>query len=158
MDHRSAAARLDCLEVEAVRGGGGRVPGVLLLSRFSRRCAHADRPCGSVAELLRDVDRRSAAARLDCLEVAAVNFIGSRGVASTVILGSYPTSASFDGVSGNTPALDRGEFNRRGRDEESAQNRRASRLAVFSSVIVVSTLRYGAIFRSAAGDIDAESP
>jgi len=70
-----------------------------------------------------------------------VNFIGSRGVASTVILGSYPTSASFDGVSGNTPALDRGKFNRRGRDEESAQNRRRIRLAAFFGGESVSTAR-----------------
>ena len=56
--------------------GGGAVLLGCYYSLVSRGAAlHADRPCDSVAELLRGVDHRSPAARLDCLEVAAVDFL-----------------------------------------------------------------------------------
>ncbi|MEO1480419.1 MAG: hypothetical protein AAFV01_17815, partial [Bacteroidota bacterium] len=100
---------------------------MLLLSRFSRRCAALCDPAKRCRKL-RGADRRSAAARLDCLEVASAADGGGANANQLSIgvvggeIDSTAAAASFGGVSEKTPALYRGEFSRRRRDGKSAQN------------------------------------
>ena len=90
-------------------------------------------------------NRRRIAVGVDWWCSLAANQPDSRGMsqersfsAKSALIGvvgggtdSTAAAASFGGVSGKTPALDRVEFGRRRRDEKSTQNRRGSRSAAF---------------------------
>ena len=172
-DHRSPAARLDCLDVASAAGGGGRTPTsfrsawlVVESTLRWRPCRLAVSPGGrrpwievNLVEEFETGNRRRIAVGVDWRRSLAANQPDSRKLpkersfsansASIGVVGggidSTAAAASFGGVSGKTPALDRGEFSRRRRDEKSTQNRRGSRLAAFFGGESASTPRNAAI-------------